>query len=126
MSNLPVLVYDRALIQSNASCSYSEASFDQEPPIETVINSADIKEKIMEYLGAVLARCWYDKELLFNLQVNAHKTLRHLGILLPDELEILFEKKDKQRPKIVIYEWNKERSFKRKICYLQMIMLAGS
>ena len=60
MVNLPVLVYSKQLIQSNTA-SYTE--FEQEPPIETVIDSTDIKDRVMEYLGAVLARCWYDKQL---------------------------------------------------------------
>jgi hypothetical protein len=121
--SLPALVYDRSIQYYQAS--RTEEEFEQEPPIETVINSADVKERIMEYLGAVLSRCWYDKQLLLGLEFNAHKALRHIGILLPDELDIKMERKDKQRPKLVIYEWNKERSFKRRVCYLQMIMLAG-
>jgi hypothetical protein len=122
MVNLPVLVYSKQLIQSNTA-SYTE--FEQEPPIETVIDSTDIKDRVMEYLGAVLARCWYDKQLLYGLEHYAHKALRHIGILLPDELDIKIERKDKQRPRLIIYEWNKERTFKRRVCYLQMIMLAG-
>jgi hypothetical protein len=35
------------------------------------------------------------------------------------------ERKDKQRPQLVIYEWNGERTFKHRVCYLQMIMMAG-
>ena len=121
--SLPALVYDRSVQYYNTT--KTEEEFEQEPPIETVINSSDIKDRVMEYLGAVLSRCWYDKQLLLGLEYDAHKALRHLGILLPDELEIQMERKDKQRPKLVIYEWNKERSFKRRVCYLQMIMLAG-
>jgi hypothetical protein len=121
--SLPALVYDRSVQYYNTT--KTEEDFEQEPPIETVINSSDIKDRVMEYLGAVLSRCWYDKQLLLGLEYDAHKALRHLGILLPDELEIQMERKDKQRPKLVIYEWNKERSFKRRVCYLQMIMLAG-
>ena len=120
MYNAPMLVYNRSV----ANYVYDD-DFNQEPPIETIISASDVKERVMDYLGAVLARCWYDKDLLCNLQINAHRALRHLGILLPDELEIFFEKKDKQRPKLIIYEWNKERTFKRKICYLQMLMMAG-
>ena len=115
------LTYNRSV----ANYVYDEDEFEQEPPIETVIDTKDIKERVMDYLGAVLARCWYDKQLLWDLQTNAHRALRHIGILLPDELEIFFEKNDKQRPRIVIYEWNQERTFKRKVCYLQMIMMAG-
>jgi len=123
MANLPMLVYDRSQIYGHRP--EADENFEQEPPIETVIDAEQIKEKVMDYLGAVLARCWYDKQLLKGLETNAHRTLRHLGILLPDELEIVFEKSNKERPRILIYEWNKERSFKRKICYLQMIMMAG-
>lgn len=123
MSNLSVLVYDRSQIYGYRP--EAQENFDQEPPIETVIDPEQIKERVMDYLGAVLARCWYDKQLLRDMERNAHTTLRHLGILLPDELEISFEKKDRARPKILIHEWNQERTFKRKVCYLQMIMMAG-
>jgi hypothetical protein len=102
-----------------------DETFDQEPPVDTIIDPEQIKERVMDYLGAVLARCWYDKPLLRGLESNAHRTLRHLGILLPDELEIIFEKTNKERPRILIYEWNQERTFKRRICYSQMIMMAG-
>ena len=121
--SLPALVYNRSIQNYNSVRNQEE--FEQEPPIKTVIDSSDIKDRVMEYLGAVLSRCWYDKQLLLGLEHEPHKTLRHIGILLPDELEIKMERKDKQRPKLVIYEWNRERSFKRRICYLQMIMLAG-
>ena len=121
--SLPALVYDRSVQYYHAN--RTEQEFEQEPPIETVINSADVKDRVMEYLGAVLSRCWYDKQLLLGLEYDAHKALRHLGILLPNELDIKMERKDKQRPKLVIYEWNRERTFKRRVCFLQMIMLAG-
>jgi hypothetical protein len=121
--SLPALIYDRSV--HHYYTTKTEEQFDQEPPIKTIIDSVDIKDRIMEYLGAVLARCWFDKNLLHGLEHDAHKSLRHIGILLPDELDVKIERKDRQRPKLVIYEWNKERSFKRRICYLQMIMLAG-
>jgi hypothetical protein len=79
----------------------------------------------MEYFGAVLARCWYDKELLHGLEYTPHKALRHIGIFLPEDLDVKIERKDKQRPRLVIYEWNTERTFKHRVCYLQMIMMAG-
>jgi hypothetical protein len=121
--SLPALVYNRSV--QNYRSVRNEEEFEQEPPIETVINSSDIKDRVMEYLGAVLSRCWYDKHLLSELEYDPHKALRHIGILLPVDLDVKIERKDKQRPKLVIYEWNRERSFKRRICYLQMIMLAG-
>jgi hypothetical protein len=121
MVNLPALTYSRQLVLSNTYQEYVE----QDPPIETVINKADVKDRIMDYLGAVLSRCWFDKELLRGLENNPHRALRRIGVLLPKDLDLKLERLDLQRPRLVLYEWNKERTFKKRICYLQMIMLAG-
>jgi hypothetical protein len=121
MVNLPALTYSRQLVLSNTYQEYVE----QDPPIETVINKADVKDRIMDYLGAVLSRCWFDKELLRGLENNPHRALRRIGVLLPEDLDLKLERPDLQRPRLVLYEWNKERTFKKRICYLQMIMLAG-
>lgn len=103
----------------------SEAEFAREPPIEIVINPSEIKEKILDYLGAVLARCWIEHSLLGEIERDAHRTLRHLGILLPNEIEIKVERPGRDRPRLVIYEWDENRRFRRRICYLQLIMMAG-
>jgi hypothetical protein len=100
-------------------------NFKQEPPIEIVIDSKDIREKILQYLGAVLARCWVDRGLLVEIENDAHRALRHIGILLPDEIAVKVERPHADRPRLVIYEYNESRTFKRRICYLQLIMTAG-
>jgi hypothetical protein len=121
MVNLPALVYTKQLVLSNTYQEYVE----QDPPIETVIDKADIKERVMDYLGAVLSRCWFDKELLIGLQYNPHKALRKIGVFLPEDLDLKLEKPNLERPRLVVFEWNKERTYKSRVCYLQMIMLAG-
>lgn len=105
--------------------SAGQDSFDQEPPIEIIIDARQLKERIIDYLGAVLARCWVERDLLDRIHVNPHRALRHLGILLPDEIDIKVERNNSQRPRLVIYEWNQDRSFRRRICYLQLVMMAG-
>jgi hypothetical protein len=102
-----------------------EAVFEQEPPIEIVIDSRQLKERIIDYLGAVLARCWIDRSLLNQIEANPHRALRSLGILLPDEIDIKVERLNKERPRLVIFEYNHERTYRRRICYLQLIMMAG-
>ena len=102
-----------------------DADFDREPPIEVVIDADQIKEKIIDYLGAVLARCWVERDLLDAIEADPHRALRHLGILLPSEIDIKVERPGKTRPRLVIYEYNQSRSFRRRICYLQLIMMAG-
>lgn len=102
-----------------------EAEFEQEPPVEIIIDAAQLKERIIEYLGAILARCWTDRGLLDQIALDPHTTLRHLGILLPSEIDIKVERPNQSRPRLVIYEWDRNRSFRRRICYLQLIMMAG-
>lgn len=103
----------------------SAYDFNQEPPIEIIIDARQLKERIIDYLGAVLARCWIDPELLDRIEAGPHRALRHMGILLPDEIDIKVERKNAGRPRLLIYEWNQERSYKRRICYLQLVMMAG-
>jgi len=103
----------------------SSNDFHQEPPIEIIIDARQLKERIIDYLGAVLARCWVERDLLDKIEAGPHRALRHLGILLPDEIDIKVERKNAERPRLLIYEWNQERSYKRRICYLQLVMMAG-
>ncbi len=112
--------------QSRSRRREDDDRFEQEPPITTVIDSTQLKERIVEYLGAVLARCWFDRRLLADIAEDPHRALRHVGILLPDEIDIKVERPQQERPRLVIYEYNRERTFKRRICYLQLIMMAGA
>ena len=126
--NLPALVErpDNVEAHSAGNDSYqSNDSFHQEPPIEIFIDSRQLKEKIIDYLGAVLAQCWIDRGLIDRIDADPHRALRSLGILLPDEIDIKVERPNKTRPRLVIYEYNQSRSFRRRICYLQLIMMAG-
>ena len=120
--NLPALVERPGVVEIY---SPREDSFDREPPIEIVIDASQLKERIIDYLGAVLARCWIDRSLIDRIDEDPHRALRHMGILLPDEIDIKVERSNKVRPRLVIYEWNQSRSFRRRICYLQLIMMAG-
>ncbi len=97
----------------------------EDPPIEVVIDAKQLKERIIDYLGAVLARCWVERDLLDRIEANPHRALRGMGILLPHEIDIKVERVSKERPRLVIYEYNEGRTFRRRVCYLQLIMMAG-
>lgn len=99
--------------------------FQAEPPISFVIDPQNVRERIVDYLGAVLARCWIDPNLMDELDKAPHRALRHIGIVLPDEFDLRVERPHRDRPRLVLYECNQERTFKRRICYLQLIMMAG-
>ena len=98
---------------------------DDDPPIDIIINSSQLKERIIDYLGAVLARCWVDRTLLDKIEANPHQALRHIGILLPPEIDVKVERANLQRPRLVIYEYNAERTLRMRVCYLQLMMMAG-
>ena len=99
--------------------------FQSEPPISFFIDPHNVRERIVDYLGAVLARCWIDPNLMDELDKAPHRALRHIGILLPDEFDLRVERPHRDRPRLVLYECNQERTFKRRVCYLQLIMMAG-
>jgi hypothetical protein len=130
---LPALIPQAALSQdqaTNTSASQQGAAataeaFQTEPPISFVIDPQNVRERIVDYLGAVLARCWIDPNLMDELDKAPHRALRHIGIVLPDEFDLRVERPHRDRPRLVVYECNQERTFKRRICYLQLIMMAG-
>jgi hypothetical protein len=124
--NLPALIPGPDAVVTPAEWTApNEQEFVQEPPIDVIIDSRQIKERIIDYLGAVLARCWLDRSLLYQIEMNPHRALRSLGILLPDEIDIKVERFNLERPRLVIFEYNQERSYRRRVCYLQLIMMAG-
>lgn len=90
-----------------------------------VIQPAEVKAKITEYLGQVLARCWCNADLMALLKQNPHECLLQLGIILPEELNILVEerKNNPNRPRLVVYE--RQGTVTKRVCHLQLIMTAG-
>ena len=97
-----------------------------EDSVYTVIDSATIKSKIMDIMGSVLARCWINPNLMSFLQTDPHSCLLEMGIMLPTDLTVEIHKnRKKDRPRLVIYE-KKENGHKHRVCYLQLIMMAGS
>jgi hypothetical protein len=83
-----------------------------------VIDPRTIKEKILDLMGAVLARCWLDRNMMERLCDDPHALLMELGIILPDNMRLMVHRERKNRPQIVIYE------NQRRICALQMRMFA--
>ena len=92
---------------------------DQDIVLET---EAQIQEFLPEVLGQALARTWIDKRFLEAFYEYPEEILERGGVYLPDHISVEFMKKDKSRPKVVVYEnGNKKR---RKILELKLIMVA--
>ena len=91
----------------------------------TVIDPQDVKNRITDYLGKVLARCWIDPSILDDLDRKPHETLLTLGIVLPEDLNLRVKRSVfTKRPRLVVYEITSPGKEKR-ICYIELIMRAG-
>ena len=90
---------------------------------DIVLETEDqIQEFLPEVLGQALARTWIDKRFLEAFYEYPEEILERGGVYLPDHISVEFMKKDKSRPKVVVYEnGNKKR---RKILELKLIMVA--
>ncbi len=90
---------------------------------DIVLETEDqIQEFLPEVLGQALARTWIDKRFLDAFYEYPEEILERGGVYLPDHISVEFMKKDKSRPKVVVYEnGNKKR---RKILELKLIMVA--
>jgi hypothetical protein len=93
----------------------------------TVIKPEEVKAKILDYLGVILAKCWINKEMLKQLANNPHECLRENGIILPQELmlRVEFARHSPNRPRIVLYECTENHKKPKRICCLQLSMTAG-
>ena len=91
---------------------------DQDIVLET---EDQIQEFLPEVLGQALARTWIDKRFLDAFYEYPEEILERGGVYLPDHISVEFMKKDKSRPKVVVYENGKN---KRKVLELKLIMVA--
>ena len=81
-----------------------------------------IQEFLPEVLGQALARTWIDKRFLEAFYEFPEEILERGGVYLPDHISVEFMKKEKSRPKVVVYENGHKK--RRKILELKLIMVA--
>ena len=81
-----------------------------------------IQEFLPEVLGQALARTWIDKRFLEAFYAYPEEILERGGVYLPDHISVEFMKKNKSRPKVVVYENGHKK--RRKILELKLIMVA--
>ena len=84
-----------------------------------------IKKYLTDILGRALARIWIDPIFHTNFAQDPRAALVGAGVHLPDGLSIEFSKAVANRPKIIVYERQKNSNFKTRLLYLQLVMLAG-
>ena len=81
-----------------------------------------IQQYLPEVLGQALARTWIDKRFLEAFYKYPVEILERGGVYLPDRVSVEFQKEDNQRPKVIVYETDKNK--KRKLLELKLVMVA--
>ena len=81
-----------------------------------------IRELLPDVLGQALARTWIDKRFLEAFYQFPVEVLERGGVYLPDHISVEFEKEQKGRPKVTVYE--SQNDIRRKLLELKLIMVA--
>ena len=81
-----------------------------------------IQKYLPEVLGQALARTWIDKRFLDAFYKYPVEILERGGVYLPDSVSVEFKKEKNQRPKVIVYENDKNK--KRKLLELKLVMVA--
>ena len=85
----------------------------------------DVRQNLPDILGRALARTWIDDQFRDFFEQDPAGSLADHGIYLPDNMSIEFQRKQADRPRIVVYEQRPDSKFKVRVLYLQLVMMAG-
>lgn len=85
---------------------------------------ARVERYLPEILGRALARAWIDGDFSDALRADPKGLLAHYDVYLPMTVSIELETTETQRQRIVVYE-NRQHGERRRVMYLQLVMLAG-
>ena len=85
----------------------------------------DVRQNLPDILGRALARTWIDNQFRELFEQDPARSLAEHGIYLPDNMSIEFQRKQADRPRIVVYEKQPDSKFKVRVLYLQLVMMAG-
>lgn len=85
---------------------------------------ARVERHLPEILGRALARAWIDTGFSETLRADPKGLLAHYNVFLPTTVSLEIETTETQRQRIVVYE-NRQNEDRRRVMYLQLVMLAG-
>ena len=85
-------------------------------------NENQIQQYLPEVFGQALARTWIDKRFLDAFYQYPIEILERGGVYLPDRVSVEFKKEKNQRPRVIVYETEKNK--KRKLLELKLVMVA--
>lgn len=89
-------------------------------------NRAQVERLLPDILGRALARIWIDEGFRRRFADDAKGTLASYGVFLPDSITIDFLTPESLRPQVVVYETVGPFGARRRLLYLQLVMMAGT
>jgi len=101
---------------------YDLTRFDEQDII--LESEAQIQEFLPDILGQALARTWVDKRFLDAFYDQPKEILERAGVFLPKTISVEFIKKDKERPKVIVYQ--KKGSKSTRLLELKLVMVAAT
>ena len=107
--NMPLLDYDLT-------------RFDEQDII--LESEAQIQEFLPDILGQALARTWVDKRFLDAFYDQPKEILERAGVFLPKSITVEFIKKNKERPKVIVYQKKGPKS--TRLLELKLVMVAAT
>jgi hypothetical protein len=93
---------------------------------ETILtNRSQVERYLPDILGRALARIWIDPPFRDRFAADPKGTLAAFGVHLPDAIDIDFVTGGTLRPQIVVHERLSPGGARRRLLYLQLVMMAG-
>ena len=88
-------------------------------------NRSQVERFLPDILGRALARIWIDTTFRLRFETDPKGTLSDYGVHLPEAISIDFVTEGTIRPQAVVYERTAPDAPRRRLLYLQLVMMAG-
>ncbi len=126
---VPVISRLPALTRSRAEPEPPQAAVRQDFDLvqqETHLrNRSQVERFLPDILGRALARIWIDPVFRDRFATDPKGTLSAYGVHLPDTIHIDFVTQGNLRPQVVVIEQTRPDAPRRRLLYLQLVMMAG-
>ncbi len=123
ISRLPALTRPRAETEPPKAPPVQDFDLVQQ---ETHLrNRAQVERFLPDILGRALARIWIDPTFRDRFSTDPKRTLAEYGVYLPETIHIDFVTEGTLRPQVVVMEQTRPDAPRRRLLYLQLVMMAG-
>lgn len=86
---------------------------------------AEVERYLPDILGRALARIWIDPQFGTRFALSPKDTLADYDVHLPETIDISLVTENQTRPRIVVHEQTAPDAPRRRVLYLQLVMVAG-